>query len=210
MNVETFRNNIKTLFAHLDLQDRRIVAAEKVAFLTMAHHIDLPDAENDTGEITVASGTAGYTPSLDNGSDIDRITSAVFVSGTVKKDLDEWGIRGYEYYYRGQATTGTPYAFCFHARKVKLYYIPDLTGTVYFTCQEVVTDLTDFPDNYYPLMVALIKLQIFEEGTSKWWAAYKQSRDLMKSFKGRMRPKKDVMELSTYRAERIRELNSLI
>lgn len=209
MDTTAFHNNIRKLLAHLALDEDRIVAAEKVAFLEMAHHIDLPDAENE-GTITVVSGTPDYEPSLDNGHDIDRITSAVFVSGTTKQPLGHWGITSYQHNYRGLAVTGIPYGYCFHADKVWLYYIPNLSGTVYFTCQEVVTDLTDFPDNYYPLMVALIKEEIFDEGSREWWAAYQKAKDLLKSFKDRMRPKFEVMPMSTHRALRVRDLNELI
>lgn len=209
MDQETFHADCQNVFADLDLLPERLVAAEKVAFLEMAHHIDLPDAE-DEGTITIASGTVSYTPTLDSGADIDRITSAVFVSGTTKEPLNEWGIRRHRYHYRGSGTSGVPYAFCFYADKFWFYYIPNLSGTVYFTCQQVLTDLTDFPDNYYPLMIALMKKQIYKSGSTEWYAAYRDAKDLLKSFKDRMRPKKDEMEMGRYRAERIKELNSLI
>lgn len=209
MNVDTFRGDIQKLLSGLSIKKNRMAAAEKAAFLRMAHHLDLPDAE-DSGSVTITSGTPNYDLILGSGKDIDRITSAVFVASSVKKNLEDWNIRAYQFAYRGVATTGTPYAFCYYNDQLWLYYIPNLSGTVYFTCQHVVTDLTDFPDNYYPLMVALVKKEIFKDGSTEWWSAYRDAKDLLKSFKDRMHPKKAVMEMSSHRAKRVIALNELI
>jgi len=209
MNVTTFRKDVQNLLADLRIKDPRMQAAEKAAFLKMAHHIDLPDAE-DSGSVTITSGTPNYDLELGSGKDIDRITGAVFVGSSVKQPLTDWNSRTYLHAYRGLATTGTPYAFSYYNNQLWLYYIPNLSGTVYFNCQHVVTDLTDFPDNYYPLMVELIQTFIYKRGTSEWWSAYRAGKDLMKSFKDRMHPKKVVIELSGHRARRVKALNELI
>ena len=209
MNVETFRSDISTLLAGLAIKKKRLQAAEKAAFLKMAHHLDLPDAE-DSGSVDIESGTPNYDLILGSGKDIDRITSAVFVGSGIKQPLDDWDIRAYQRAYRGVATTGTPKAFCYYNDQLWLYYIPNLSGTVYFTCQHVVTDLTDFPDNYYPLMVELVQTFIYKRGTGEWASAYRASKDLIKSFKDRMHPKKAVMEMNAHRANRMIALNESI
>lgn len=214
MNTETFKADIRKLLAHTALDEKRIASAEKAAYLTMAHHLDLPDAQNE-GTVTVTANTAGYEPALDNNRDIDRITSAVFVSSSgAKSKLNEMGIRQYQFLYRGEAQTGIPEAWCWHNDKIWLYYIPSVGGTVYFTCQEVPIGLTDFPDNYYPLMIALVKQYIYQDGGSEhmalYYAARREVKELLKSFKGRVRPKKETMEMTPYRAQRVKELNSLI
>lgn len=212
MDTETFEANCRDIFAHLALGTERLTAAEKAAFLEMAHHIDLPDAEAD-GNKAIVSGTNNYSLTLTSGLDIDRITSAVFVGSSTQAPLDEWGIRRYRYHYYGTAAAnrgGTPGAFCYHNDEMLLWKEPNIDGTVYFTCQKVLSDLTDFPDNHYPLMLALVAKHIFELGSKEWWAAYRNAKDLLKSYKGRMHPKKDVMELTTQRAKRVKALNELI
>jgi len=209
MDATTFHRLVRSLLAEYELSEERLVSAEKAAFLRMAHHIDLPDAE-DKGEVTITAATPNYILELDSGKDIDRITSAVFVAGSVKQPLDDLNIREYQFAYRGAADTGTPSAYCYYNDEMWLYKIPDLSGTVYFTCQHVLTDLTDFPDNYYPLMIALVKTHIFKSGSGEWWAAYRETKDLLKSFKQRMHPLKKTMEKTTYRALRIQDLNELI
>lgn len=209
MDATSFHRLIRHLLAQYELSEERLVSAEKAAFLRMAHHIDLPDAE-DSGEATITADTPNYVLELDSGKDIDRITSAVFVTGSTRQPLEDWNIREYQFAYRGAATTGTPYAYCYYNDHMWLYYIPEASGTVYFTCQHVLTDLSDFPDNYYPLMIALVKTHIFKSGSGEWWAAYRETKDLLKSFKQRMHPLKKVMEKTTYRAERIKALNELI
>lgn len=209
MDTAEFKKNIRNLLAVLDIKTERIESAEKIAFLEMAHHLDLPDSE-DSGSESVVSGTPNYSLTLDSGKDIDRITSVVFVSSSVKQPLMDWNIRTYQYAFRGSAISGTPYAFCFYNDELRLYYIPNLSGTVYFTCQHVITDLTDFPDNYYPLMVELTKKHIFETGSSGWWAATRAAKDLLKSFKDRMHPLKVTMEKSLHRTQRVQALNRLI
>jgi len=215
MNVDTFRKDVRNLFADFSIPDERIQVAEKAAFLEMAHYIDLPDAE-DQGTVTVTSGTEHYTLTLDSGADVDRITGAVFVGTSVKSILeDSWTYRTYLHHRRGLAETGTPFACCFYNDELWLYYIPNLSGTVYFSCQQVVEDLTDFPDNYYALMIALTAKQMFRTRITEaesiiYERSNRDARNLIKSFKKRMHPQKMVMEKSSYRANRIRALNSLI
>jgi len=203
MDATTFHKDVRNILREYKLKDEVLTSAEKAAFLRMAHHIDLPDAE-DAGSKAITSGTPNYSLTLDSGADIDRITSAVFVGSSVKQALEDWNIREYQHAYRAIATEGTPYAFCFYNDEMWLYYIPNFSGTVYFTCQNVVTDLTDFPDNYYPLMIALVKTHVFKSGTAEWWAAYRESKDLLKSFKDRMHPIRRTMEKTRYRMLRWR------
>jgi len=210
MDTTTFKKEVRDIFSHLDVREERMAAAEKAAFLEMAHYIDLPDAEA-SGDETVTAGTNNYALSLDSGADIDRITSAVFVGSSTQMPLEEWGIRRYRYHYYGTASgnrAGTPYAFCYYDDEMLIWKVG--SGTVYFTCQQVLSDLTDFPDNHYPLMIALMTKRLHKPGTGEWWAARRDSMDLIKSYKGRMHPKKDVMEMATQRANRMRGLNELI
>lgn len=215
MDTATLYKDLKNLFFHLQIAPERIQAAAKAAFLEMAHYIDLPDAQDFPEDVTVVSGTPNYDVTLASGSDMDRITSAVFVSGTTRQILDDsWTERVYQHHYRGLAVAGTPFACCYFKDQLWLYHIPNLSGTVYLTCQSVVTDLTDFPDNYYPLMIALVAKNLFRtssepEGVAIFLRATQDARDLIKSFKGRMHPKKIVMEQSSHRANRVRVLNSL-
>ena len=209
MDINSFHRDLKLLVPELKIKDNRLRAAEKAAFLTMAHHIDLPDAQ-DSGNVTISSSTPNYELELTGNKTVDRITSAVFVSGTTKQPLEDWNIRTYQYSYRGVGTSGVPYAFCYYNDELWLYYIPNLSGTVYFTCQHVVTELTDFPDNYLPLMFELVCKQLFKRGTPEWLSARREGNTLIKSFKSRMHPIKTGMEKTTYRTQRIRDLNSLI
>lgn len=210
MDKDTLRKNVRDMFSHLDIREEQMVAAEKAAFLEMAHYIDLPDAEDD-GSKTVTAGTNNYALTLDSGNDIDRITSAVYVGSSTQMPLEEWGIRRYRYHYYGTASgsrAGTPYAFCYYNDEMLIWKVG--SGTVYFTCQQVLSDLTDFPTNHYPLMIALMTKRLYKPGTSEWWAARRDSLDLIKSYKGRMHPKKDVMEIGRLRANRMKGLNELI
>ncbi len=207
MNQTAFHADIRKLFPDVVDEDR-LTAAEKAAFLTMAHYIDLPDAE-DKGSQAVTSATPNYTISTDSGKDIDRITSVVWV-GSNNYNLIDLNIREYQFLYRGTATTGEPDSYCYYNGQIWLYPIPDESGTIYFSCQIVVTSLTSFPDNYYPLMLALIKKNLLKEGSGEWYWAYREARDLIKSFKTRMHPKKRGMEMGTYRSARIQDLNNLI
>lgn len=216
MDTDTLYKDLRNLFYHLQVASERLQAATKAGFLEMAHHIDLPDAQDFPEDITVVSGTPNYDVTLASGSDMDRITSAVFVSGTTRQILDDsWTERTYQHHYRGLAETGTPSACCYFKDQLWLYKIPNLSGTVYLTCQSVVSDLTDFPDNYFPLMVALVAKHLFRtssepEGIAIYLRADRDARNLIKSFKGRMHPKKIAMEKSSYRAQRVRDLNTLI
>lgn len=216
MNTATLYKDLKNLFYHLQVAPERLQVATKAAFLEMAHYIDLPDAQDFPEDITVVSGTPNYDVTLASGSDMDRITSAVFVSGTTRQILeDSWTERVYQHHYRGLAGTGTPYACCYFKDQLWLYSIPNLSGTVYLTCQSVVTGLTDFPDNYYPLMIALTAKHLFRtssepEGIAIYLRADRDARNLIKSFKQRMHPKKIVMPMSSYRAQRVKNLNAQI
>lgn len=215
MNTATLKKDLKNLFSHFQLDPERLQAAAKAGFLEMAHYIDLPDAQAHPDDITVVSGTPNYDITLATGEDMDRITSAVFVSGTTRQILgDSWTIRTYQHHYRGLAGTGVPTECCYFNDELWLYKIPNLSGTVYLTCQSVVADLTDFPDNYFPLMVALVAKNLFRtstdpEGLGIYMRADRDRKDLIKSFKKRMHPKKMVMEKSTYRSQRIQNLNAL-
>lgn len=211
MDTTTFKKKVRDIFSQLDIREERMAAAELTAFLEMAHYIDLPDAEAD-GEKAITSGTNNYALNLTSGADIDRITSAVFYATTVQSPLEEWGVRRYRYHYYGTASGnrgGTPTAFCYFNDEMLLWPEPNLSGTVYFTCQQVLSDLTDFPDNHYPLMVALLTKRLYAPGDREWWAARRDSMDLIKSYKGRMHPKKDVMEMTSHRAKRMEALNAL-
>lgn len=216
MNTAVLYKDLKNLFFHLQIAEERLQAAAKAGFLEMAHYIDLPDAQAHPDDVTVVSGTAHYSVTLASGEDLDRITSAVFVSGTTRQPLgDSWTERTYQHHYRGIAGTGVPTECCYFNDELWLYKIPNLSGTVYLTCQSVVADLTDFPDNYFPLMVALTAKNLFRtnsdpEGMGIYLRADRDRKDLIKSFKGRMHPKKMVMEQSTYRSLRVQRLNSLI
>lgn len=215
MNTATLYKDLKNLFFHLEIADERLQAATKAAFLEMAHYIDLPDAQAHPDDITVVSGTPHYGVTLAGGGDLDRITSAVFVSGTTRQILgDSWTIRTYQHHYRGLAGTGVPSECCYFNDELWLYPIPNLSGTVYLTCQAVVTGLTDFPDNYFPLMVALVAKNLFRTssdpaGIAIYLRADRDRKDLIKSFKDRMHPKKSVMEQSTHRSRRVQRLNAL-
>jgi hypothetical protein len=218
MDSTIFHADMQNLLSGRKYDKKKILAAEKAAFLTMAHFIDLPQAES-FGEFTVASGTANYTGAIDEpiGAEIDRITSAVFVGSSVYQVLDDWNIRQYQHAYRGQSSTaraGTPSAFCFYNEQFWLYKVPDLSGTVYFTCQRVLTDITDFPDSCFPLMANLTKLYLADPddsaGAQAIVFAWQQSKQLIKSFKGKMHPKKAVMEKTSHRTQRVRNLNALI
>jgi len=64
-------------------------------------------------------------------------------------------------------------------------------------------------------MVALTTKHLFRtstdpEGIAIYMRADRDRKDLIKSFKGRMHPKKMVMEKGSYRSQRIQDLNSLI
>jgi len=215
MNTATLYKDLKNLFFHLQIDDPRLQVATKAGFLEMGHYIDLPDAQAHPDDITVVSRTPNYDVTLASGGDVDRITSAVFVSGTTRQILgDSWTEREYQYHYRGIAGTGVPSECCYFKDQLWLYKIPNLSGTVYLTCQSVVADLTDFPDNYFPLMVALVAKHLFRtssepEGIAIYLRAVQDTKDLIKSFTGRMHPKKMVMEKSTYRSKRIQKLNAL-
>jgi len=207
MNSTLFHADIRRLFPDVVDEDR-LSAAEKAAFLTMAHHLDLPDAE-DGGSQAVTSGTPNYAIVTDSGDDVDRITSVVWV-GSNNIPLTDLNIREYQFLYRGDADTDEPDSYCYYNGELWLYPIPDESGTVYFTCQNVVVNINDFPDSYYPLMLALTKKNLMKEDSGGWYWTYREAKDLMKSFKMKMHPKKRGMEMGTYRALRIRDLNNQI
>lgn len=211
MDSKLFHSEITNLFSDQSFSPERLTAAEKAAYLELAHHVNIPEAE-DTGTATVTSGTPNYTLSLTTGEDIDRLTAAVFVSGTTKNAMWEWKRREYLFKYRGEAESGTPYAWNFYKGQLWLYYIPDVSGTVYFDCQKVLMGITDFGENLYPVMLALTKKHLFRANKDSFdYASAKQeAKELIKSLKLKMSPIKSEIEQTLYRAQRIKDLNELI
>lgn len=212
MNTATLKADLRNLFPKKRVSDPELSSIMKSAFLEMAHYIDLPDAQDFPDDITVVSGTPNYAVTLTSGKDIDRITSGVFVGGTNKRILgDSWTIRTYMHAYKGVGSTGLPTEMVYYNDELWVYPIPSSGGTIYTSCQHVLTDLTDFPDNYYPLMEALVKLRVYANDEDfKWNRTYRHAKDLVKSFKGRMHPKKIVMEKSGYRAQKMQDINAQI
>lgn len=217
MDAKQLHADIKNLMYGRKIDDAPLAAAEKAAFLTMAHYLDLPVAETTGSFATTAS-----TPSYDLtgatmspvSAQIDRITSAVW-NGTVHQPLSEIRIRTWEHAYYGLATsarTGTPTAICVHAGQFHLVKAPNEVGTVYFTAQRVLTVITDFPESYFPLMVELTKMHLARstpEGAAEAQQCWYLAKQLIKSFKEQMWPKKSEVEISTHRAKRVQGLNSL-
>jgi len=217
MNSTQFHTEIKNLFLDRQIDDLRLQAAEKVAFLTMAHFLDLPCAEM-SGYFTTTSGTADYdlTDATTTPADavVDRVTSADW-NGSVSNPLMEVPIRTHQHSYYGLSAsnrTGTPSTICLHQDQFHLSKAPAEVGTVYFTAQMVLTNIVDFPDNYLPLLAELVEMRLEEskeDSTVDTDRYYRRAKDLIKSFKDRMWPKKDIVEQSAHRAARIRNLNSL-
>jgi hypothetical protein len=214
MDSTTFFQELQSLMAGKVKDKKQLQAAAKAAFLMMAHYIDLPGAEA-SGMITVTSGTAAYdvtdaTMTPPN-VDVDRITAAVFVGSTVQQPLVDWNIRQYYHHYYGQsssARSGKPIAYCFHNGQFLLYKNPDESGSIYFSCQRVLQDIIEFTDNYHPLMLELTKLHLADPGSEVWGTAWHQAKNLIKSFKGKMHPKKALMEMGTHRSQRVVDLNN--
>lgn len=215
MDSSQLHKDIKNILFDRNLPDQQLEAAERAAFLGMAHFLDLPTAEV-TGNFTVTSGTESYDAinTVDTPVDaiIDRVTSAVFYVSTAQSVLNEISMRAWMHSYHGQSSTsrkGTPDCFVLYNNKFYLYPEPDLSGTVYYTAQRVLTDIGDFPDSYFPLMVQLVTMHIAKPDTWEANRAWQLAKQLIKSFKGPMHPKKSVMPLSTHRAARVKALNEL-
>lgn len=215
MDSEQLHKDIKNLLGNRSLNKGQLEAAERAAFFGMAHFLDLPSAQV-TGDFAVTSGTYLYdadgTVDAPIGAAIDRVTSAVFYSSSIQNILNEWRMRAWMHNYHGRSTsdrTDTPEAFVFYNNQFYLFPEPNLSGTVYYAAQRVLTDIEDFPDSYFPLMVELVKMHLADPETWEAAQSWKLAKQLIKSFKGPVRPKKDVMELSTHRMERMRNLNAL-
>lgn len=213
MDSTELHKHVKNLLFDRSLQDVQLQAAEKAAFLGMAHFLDLPSAEV-TGDFAVTSGTYAYdavgTVDAPIGAIIDRVTSAVFYGSTVQSILTEVNIRTWMHNYHGQSSTsrsGTPQQFVFYNNQFLLVPLPNISGTVYYSAQRVLTDISNFPDSYLPLMVELVKMHLANPETWEATQSWRLAKQLIKSFKGPMHPKKSVMELSTHRANRVRALN---
>lgn len=217
MDAAQLHGDIQNLMFFRGLEAPQLTAAEKAAFLTMAHYLDLGPAEM-SGSFTTTSGTPSYAltdATVDPASaTIDRITAAVW-NGSVYQPLSEIRIRKWMHNYYGLSTTdrtGTPEAICAHQGKFHLVRAPNETGTVYFTAQMVLTGIVDFPESYFPLMVELTKMHLARstaEGSAEAQQCWYLAKQLIKSFKEQMWPKKDEVEQSTHRARRVQRLNSL-
>ena len=222
MNATQLHADIKNLLLDRRIDKVQLLSAEKAAFLTMAHFLDLPAAEMN-GSFSTTSGTEKYdvtSATMDPvGETVDRITSAVW-NGTSNKILNEIHIRKWMHSYYGLSSsnrTGTPSSICIYQDRFYLLKAPDETGTVYFTAQRVLSDITDFPDSYFPLMVELTKFHLARSmkkddpgvAVAEARLAWRNAKQLIKSFKDRLWVKKDVVEMSTHRSERVKGLNEL-
>jgi hypothetical protein len=217
MNSTQLHSDMENLMFGRKIEKPQLQVAEKAAFLTMAHYLDLSPAEV-SGSFTTTSGTPSYdlsnmtiTPA---DAQIDRITSAVW-NGSVNNPLSEIRIRKWMHSYYGlssSARTGTPEAICAYQDKLFLLKAPNETGTVYFTAQMVLPGIVDFPDSYFPLVVELTKMHLARstpEGSAEAQQCWYLAKQLIKSFKDQMWPKKSEVEKSTHRDRRSRGLNSL-
>lgn len=223
MDATQLHAEVKNLLIDRQIDEHQLLAAEKVAFLTMAHYLDL-DAAQVNGSFATTSGTEKYditSATMDPvGSTVDRITSAVW-NGTSNKPLNEIHIRKWMHSYYGLSSssrTGTPEAICIHQGRFYLLKAPNETGTVYFTAQRVLNSIVDFPDSHLPLMIELIKFHLARTmktdnpGVAAIEArlAWNNAKQLIKSFKDRLWVKKDVVEMSSHRARRMEGLNELV
>jgi len=209
MDIETLKKDLKALSISKTFEDGIVDIAIQKAGKDLAWHLDIPELQV-SHTITVVSGTAEYDAKFVNSQGIDRITSAVFVGGTnIRQPLDEVDIRTFDASYYGYATTGTPYQFAFFKDQIWLYYIPNISGTVYLRLQKIFTDFINLRENYYPLVFALTKRNLMEEKSPEYNILDMEANRLMSSFKGRVRPYKAGMELSAHRAYRMYGLNNL-
>ena len=214
MDSAQLHKDIKNILFDRKLPDPQLQAAERAAFLGMAHFLDLPTAEV-TGNFAVTSGTYTYegagTVDTPVGAQIDRITAAVFY-GSSQNVLNEINMSQWMHNYYGQSSSGrqgVPNSFVFYNKMFYLYPAPNVSGTVYYSAQRVLTDIGDFPESYFPLMVELVRMHIAKPETWEANRAWQLAKQLIKSFKGPMHPKKSVMPISTHRAARVRALNEL-
>lgn len=209
MDIAELKSDLKALSIGKSLEDYIIDIAVKKAGFDLAWHLDIPELQL-SHTITVVSGTAEYDAEFVNMQSIDRILSAVFVGGTnLRQPLDEVDIRSFDRDYYGYGTTGTPYKFAFFKDQIWLYYVPNVSGTVYLRLQKVFSDWSNLRENYYPLVFALAKRNLVEEKSEEWQILNREVYQLISSFKGRVRPYKTGMETSAHRAYRQNQLNNL-
>jgi hypothetical protein len=162
----------------------------------------------DSSTITVTSTTPSYE--ISDALKLDRILSAVFVGDTKKSVLEEIDMRSYDWLYRSVAANGTPSKFAYWEKKMWLYKIPDESGTIYFRFQKMLQTLDVIGDNLIHLMYQLAKRNIFDDVPNEWIRHDRLVVRAMRTFKGRVRPYKDKMEIGEHRRARAKNLTERI
>ena len=198
MNINRLKTDLKALSITKQLDDVAIDSAIHKAGMDLAWHIDISEL-NVSATITVVSGTVDYEPTVATGGDIDRITSAIFVGSGLKQPLNLIDINTFYADYYGAGGTGTPYECVFYENKLWLYYIPNLSGTVYLRMQKVFNTLQDLGENYYSIVFVLAKMNLVEEKSKEREILERERNRLISTYKGRVRPYKQGFELSPHR-----------
>lgn len=203
MDVAKLKRYLKTVQTDRALKDPTLDGAIWLAANELAHYVDIPSLQG-SGTLTIASGTPNYE--ISDAKKLDRILSAVFVGDTKKTPLEETDMRRYDWLYRGKAVNGTPTEFAYWEKQMWLYRIPDETGTVYYRYQKMLTTIGVIGDNLIHLMYQLSKRNIFDDDPNEWIRHDRLVQRAMRTFKGRVRPYKNQMEIGAYRRQRAKSL----
>lgn len=203
MDVAKLKRYLKTVQTDRVLKDPTLDGAIWLAANELAHYVDIPSLQG-SGTLTVVSATPNYE--ISDAKKVDRILSAVFVGDTKKTPLEETDMRRYDWLYRGKATSGTPTEFAYWEKQMWLYRIPDESGTVYYRYQKMLTTIDVIGDNLIHLMYQLSKRNIFDNDPNEWIRHDRLVQRAMRTFKGRVRPYKNQMEIGAYRRQRAKSL----
>lgn len=207
MDVEKLKRYLKTIRTERKLGDTALDGAIWLAANELAHYVDIPSLHG-SGTLIIVSSTPSYA--IEGAKKLDRILSAVFVGDTKKSALEETDMRTYDWFYRGQATNGTPTKFAYWENKMWLYRIPDKSGTVYYRYQKMLETVDVIGDNLVHLMYQLAKRNIFDDNPNEWIRHDKLVQRAIRTFKGRVRPYKSKMEISDHRRGRAEALTERI
>jgi len=206
-DIKDYLNEVCPVAADGVLDDGLMDAAISRAVKDMAQAVDLTNLQTSS-TITVVANTTSYawTPP----GDFDRIRVITFVGADdARTGLEENDDRSIEIAIRVNQEEGNPTGFAFWGNKLKIYPIPNQAGTLYIDWLKKAGSVEEIDDKYFHFVVNLCKLDIYEEGSNRWMAVYKDLDRQYGQLKGQQQPYKSRTEASSYRRTRLQNINEL-
>jgi len=206
-DIRTYLTEICPLLPDGTLDDGLMSQAIKRATKDLAQSIDLTNLQTQT-TVTIVSGTSAYD--FSEPSEFDRIRVVTFIGADdARTSLEETDDRSIEIAIKVNQEEANPTNFALWGNSLKVYPIPNQAGTLYVDWLKKISAVEDIDDKYFHFFVNLCKLDIYEEGTPRWLAVYKDLDRQFGQLKGQQQPYKARTESTPYRKDRLRIINAL-